>query len=298
MAKPEFVIWTHPWNEAGGGDIALHSLCHRLNALGFSAALWPSNRLRLHGRSKMRFAREWLRYWLRGGWRFDRGPFDNPIARARDLDGAVVVYPEVVAGNPLGVSKAVRWFLHRPGHHTGTVDYGPDDLCFFYVPAFNDSAYDLGSDRWLRVTYLNETYRQTNFGPREGSAYIVRKGAHRIIDRHPPDAICVDDLSHEEKAAVFNSVAVFYSYDPYTLYTLYASLCGCLSVYLPEDGVTLEQWSPAERPPALAYGADDLDYAKRTRTDLVNKVAEDLLEEDEMIRRFARICSEHFAVRS
>lgn len=295
MTKPQFIIWTHPWNETGGGDIALHSLCHRLNLLGFSAALWPSNRLRRHGLSPLRFAREKLRYWLSGGWRFDRGPLDNPIARVRDLQGAVVVYPEVVAGNPLGATRVARWFLHRPGYHTGRAEFGGGELSFYYVPAFNDPAYGLGSDRWLRVTYINPSYRQTNFGAREGACYIVRKGAGRTLDRHPADAIKVDDLSHREKADVFNRTRFFYSYDAYTLYTLYAALCGCVSIFLPEDGVSLEAWSPAERPPGLAYGIDDLAFAEATRVDLVEKVKRDLREEDDMIRRFADACLRHFS---
>lgn len=298
MHKPRFIIWTRPWDEASGGVIALHALCDRLNRLGISAALWPDTKPSLRGRGLLHWLRYAPSYLLRGRRRFDRGPFDSPIAGVHDLQGAVVVYPEVVAANPLGASNVVRWFLHRPAHHTGVADFGPGDLLFFYVPAFDDPAYDLGPDRWLRVTYINQVYRQTNFGPREGAAYIVRKGAHRTLDRHPPGAIRIDDLGHAEKAAVFNRVDTFYSYDPYTLYNLYASLCGCLSVVLPEDGVSLEQWAPAARPPAIAYGVDDLDYARRTRTDLLEKVARDLLEEDDMIRRFARICAGTFAARA
>lgn len=293
--KPRFVIWTPPWDESSGGVIALHTLCHRLNGLGISAALWPDTKPSLRGQGWRHMLRYGPSYALRGARRFAGGPFDGPIARASDLTNAVVVYPEVVAGNPLGARKVARWFLHRPGHHTGVAEFGDADECFFYVPAFDDFAFKLGPERWLRVTYINPAYQRTNDGPRQGAAYIVRKGAHRTLDRHPVGAIRVDEMNHEEKAVVFNRVETFYAYDPYTLYTLYASLCGCTSVFLPEDGVSLEQWSPGERPPGLAYGADDLDYARRTQADLVDKVARDLLDEDAMMLRFAATCEAAFA---
>lgn len=290
------MIWAPPWNETSGGTVALHALCHRLNGLGVPAALWPDSRPLLRRGGILR----WLRYapsWLvRGRSRFGRGPFANPIAKPRDVRRAIIVYPEIVAGNPLGARSVVRWLLHRPGYHGRQIDHSADDLFFFYQPAFNDPAISgAGDDRWLRVMYIHPAYRRTNFGSREGAAFIVRKGADRVLDRHPADAIRIDDLSHEEKAAVFNQVETFHSYDPYTMYSLFASLCGALSIYLPEDGVPVERWSPGGRPPGIAYGPDDLAFAEATRDVQVEKIARDLEDEDEMIRRFVQISEDYFS---
>lgn len=294
MSQPRFIIWAPPWDEASGGVIVLHTLCHRLRQLGIAAALWPSNKPSLRRGGLWRTLRYGLAYLLRGRNRYDRGPFDNPVASSRDLADAVVVYPEIVSGNPLGAAYVARWLLHRPGYHTGVFEHAPGDLIFFYQHAFNDRALSLPPENWLLVTFINPVYRQTNLVLREGAAFIVRKGAHRTLDRHPAGAIQVDGMSHEETAAVFNRVLTFYSYDPYTLFTFYAALCGCTAVVLPEDGVTVEQWFPKGRPFGVAFGLDDLAWAESTRPDLLEKVRRDLLEEDKMIVRFAETCAAHF----
>lgn len=285
-----FIIWTAGWNEAVGGSIALHTLCDRLNRAGTPAALWPDYKP-LPGRGS--WARRII-YALRGKRRFARGPFANPIARTRDLADAVVVYPEIVAGNPLGARRVVRWFLHLPGNHTGRIDYGADDLFFFYAPAFDDPAINHSPDNLLRITYVNPVYAQTNFGARTGACYLVRKGADRILDRHPPDAILIDDLSHEEKAAVFNRTQRLYSYDSYTMYSLYAALCGCTPIVVPVDGVSLTQWWPGERSPGIAYGEDDIAYALETRPGLLERVAKDVEDEDRLVARFIALCRSRF----
>ena len=67
-------------------------------------------------------------------------------------------------------------------------------------------------------------------------------------------------------AEVFNRVRVCISYDAYTMYSAYAAMCGCLSIVVPEEGVSKEKWlpNPADRY-GMAYGFDDLLHAEQTR---------------------------------
>src|SRR5262245_15925260 len=126
-ARPEFIIYAPAFDGTFGGVIVLHLLCHRLNTLGFSSALWP------WGKPTYRhIPREWtsirshVGYYLKARWRgYPGGPFDCSAAvHPHQVKDAIIVYPEIVSGNPLGAPKVVRWFLHKPGYHTGQINYG------------------------------------------------------------------------------------------------------------------------------------------------------------------------------
>lgn len=298
---PVFVIWAPSWDENSGGKIALHTLCARLNQLGYRACLWPNSRplltLNSFRRTKplsifkliTRFVRDYASYLVRGRPSFSFGPFTNVLATRRDLRNSIVIYPEIVSGNPLGAERVVRWCLHRPGHHSGKVNYSASDRFFFYLPEFYDSSLSKEDGNLLKVTYVNEAYKRTNFDPRTGSCFLVRKGLRRSLDRHPADAIQVDDMSHEDRAAVFNSAQYLYSYDRYTFYTIFAVMCGCVPIYLPADDEVEPDIS--ERSNGLAYGVDDVPRAKRTAPALLDWVASFQAEETELIERFVRKCT-------
>lgn len=292
----KFVIAAAPFDDRSGGVIALHLLCRRLTEAGHTALLWPMDRPRLQAWRNPRRYLGWAKYHLTGrGDRFDFGPFPNRLARARDLKDAVVVYPEVVAGNPLRARRVARWLLHKPGFHTGVVDYGPNDLLFHYQDAFHDPAVGGEADDRLTLTWWNEEYRLTNHGERSGSAYLLKKGRDRPIVHDLADSVLVDALSHREKAQAFNRARFFYTYDLYTLYSRYAALCGAVPVVVPMPGVTREQWiARDEERYGLAYGEDDVDWAIATRPRLLEQIAAEQAAESAMLENFVRKCRARF----
>ena len=294
MAERPFVIYAGPFDETMGGVLVLHELCARLNQLGYRASIWPAGK----PASPLRLQPAALPGYLRrGGARgFNRGPNANPLASRADLADGILVYPEIIGANPLGAPRVVRWFLNRPGFFFENVRYGKDDIFFFYNPAFDDPAINPDPDNFLRVTYLHPAYQCNNEGQREGACYIVRKGEGRTLDRHPPEALRIDALSHEEKAAAFNRCACLYSYDPYTFYTTYAAICGCVPIVIPAEGVTKAQWAPdPELALGHAYGEGEVDWARMTRGAMLEMLARRREEEDALVHRFAATCRAHFA---
>jgi len=290
----QFVIWSFSYDETVGGIIALHTLCDRLNEAGVRASIWPHRRppvKALKGwRGLVRYAAYLARDFVDP---FDPGPFPKRIARHRDLKNAIVVYPEVVAGNPLESEKVVRWFLYRPGDHQ--VSYGSNELYFSYNDTFSDASINPNLDNILRVTTIFQAYTQTNFGERTGSCYLVRKNEGRAVDKHPPDSIQIDGLSHEKIAKLFNEKKYFYSYDLYSFYSVYAALCGCISVVIPKPGLSRDEWHPSpDRQLGIAYGTSDIARALATRAALIERMKVERVEEDAQVRMFVEKCFQHF----
>jgi hypothetical protein len=294
MTKPIFIIWAPSFDDSSGGVIALHMLCRRLNEIGEHALIWEPGRPAVTSPLELK---EWLkavRYEVGRTKRlYRRGPFSNPVAKRSDLKDAIVIYPEIVEGNPLGVEKVVRWLLHRPGYHTGQVAYGPHDLYFFYQEAFDDPKLNRFPDNRLTLTWFNEAYTDRGSGERSGTAYLIRKGEGRPIVHDLTDSTCVDHLSHEGRAEVFRRTKYFFTYDLYTMYGLYAALCGCIPVVVPDPALSKEDWTPREADRyGIAYGMDDVAWAIATRNILLERVQQVRQEQDEMVRRFVRRCHE------
>ncbi|MBN2318262.1 MAG: hypothetical protein JXR49_04260 [Acidobacteria bacterium] len=188
------------------------------------------------------------------------------------MKNAVAVYPEIVNGNPLKAKHVVRWFLHKPGFHTGIINYGEKELYFYYQDIFNteEVAGDTNSKLYFNV-YLDNVFRQTNFGDRDGICFIVRKGKNRKIRHDLSKGVVIDSLANHEIASIFNKVQYCISYDPYTFYVRYAAICGCIPVVIPEDGVDKKSWQPVEELTyGIAYGEEDIQSAIDTRNLLID----------------------------
>lgn len=292
----KFIIYTPFYDPDSGGVIVLHKLAQLLKQIGMDVYLW--HEANPYSISSLKQLERKLRYWRR---RFTQphlftSPYSLPLARKEDVQDAIVLYPEVVAGNPLKAKRVVRWLLYKAGEHTGVIDYSPDDLFFYYLKEYDYPKLNRFPDNQLFVAeYFSDIYRQTNFGPRHGSCFMVRKGKNRVHDRHPSDAIQVDGLSHKEIAECFNRCEYFFSYDLYTMYSTYASICGCKSVVIPIEGISMEKWHVApEGRFGVAYGIDDVPRAEATRENMLKQMR--LLENNNVVsvKFFIKRCGEFF----
>lgn len=279
-------IYTYPYDENTGGIIALHRLCHVINTVTEHKAFlvshkWPHpffKRLRYKIKKKNLLA-------IKEGW-------NTPIWSKGSLSkNAVVIYPEVVEGNPLGIQHVVRWFLHQPGFHTGKIHYGLNELYFKFNSAIHDFHRDsctVASNELKVIYYPIDTYVNKGLKRDIDCCYMVRKGTDKP-QIHPEDAICLDGKSHSEIAAIFNRAKRFISYDDYTAYSLFAVLAGCESVVVPTEGVGLTDWySQVSDRYGLAYGLSDeqLSWAQQTQA----KVLEYIVSEHQKVEQCVAQC--------
>lgn len=269
-----FVVCTSEFDANSGGVVCLHALSDCLAELGHSVFLAPLiNEIGWDFFSPVESMREVTRLYRAGMRKPRASPYGraNPvnIFKARQLakDGAFFVYPELILGNPYGASKVIRWLLHYPMYHSRAINWSVGD----WVIRFNDAIPKLvlpgvnfmgGTLKVVR--YPVEVYSSKKRTKRSGSAYLIRKGANKS-PIHPPNAICIDGLTHEEAAEVLGGVEKFYSYDVYTAYSYLAVVAGTLSIVVPDPDRSLEEWYPSvEDRWGLAYGEDMAEWALST----------------------------------
>ena len=261
-----FIIYAPSYKEDSGGIIVLHKLCHMLNEMGHKAYLWPD---RIGSRSSI-----WklIRNYLKPKKYITDCDFYTPIAGPSTLnENSVVIYAETVPGNPLKASKVVRWLLHKPGFHTGVAEYGKGELIFAFDDYCIEPGYGIDAANKLFVLALNKAYNMDGVeAHRSGACYMMRKGKGRTLVHDTDDAILVDGLNHQEMAEVFKKSKYFYCYDEATLYSQYAALCGCVSVVIPENYESRDDW--VESKPSfkygVAYGLNDFEHAIATQNEV------------------------------
>ena len=277
-----YVICAPSFSEENGGSMFLHALADGLNALGETAAISPMPPIRRPPlRTRLRRA-----FQSRPPFRLSGAPGTRLARRADLLATPSVVYPEVVLGNPLRARNVVRWLLYRPGLRN-PYRFGPDELFFAASEACDLPDITGGAPR-LFLWQRHPAYRDHGRTDRAGACFLVRKGDAKPRIPETEGAIQIDGLSHEEVAQVFNRCDTFYSYDEATMYSLYAALCGCLSIVVPGRFASHDDYT-VQRPIArygVSYGFDHLDHARATAGLVPGNLAALQAEGQESLRAF------------
>jgi hypothetical protein len=79
------------------------------------------------------------------------------------------------------------------------------------------------------------------------------------------------------------------------MYSVYAAMCGCIPVIIPEEGVSIEEWqSVEENRYGMAYGFEGIEYALKTRNLLLQKLQRQEDESNKSVIRFVETCKAYF----
>ena len=271
-------------------------LVHTLNALGEDASVWPWYRDPRPGPlSLVNAVRRKPRLLLGAGRRYCNPDLNTPLAEYSDLrPDSIVVYPETTLGNPLGATNIARWLLYKPGVQD-PFRFTADEM-FFRVGEICDIPEITGGARDLVLWQRNPVYRDLGRKDRQGACYIVRKGSEKARIPETRDAVCIDDMPHEQVAQLFNSCRTFYSYDEATFYSLFAALCGCDSIVIPGMYGSRQEWTSEHEicRYGVAYGLDDIEHARRTRHLVEGQLAEKEAEGVQSVERFVTATQDRF----
>ena len=216
--KINIVMYTPPYNDKCGGIMVMHYFCKLINEKyndKFCAKLFMYNNLTY------------------------KNPFCNQFARIDEInDNTIVIYPEIVSGNPLHAKNVVRWILLELGIEMPLDHYkkwSESDIIYHWE----------NIDKQLCCPFYNKIFTNKNVEKREKTCYLVKKGPliHKNIHYiHPENSICIDNLSLQEKANIFNECTFFYTYDPNTAYIIFSAACGCIPIIYPMEGVSEEDY--------------------------------------------------------
>lgn len=299
--------------QSAGGPIVLHALCKYINELGYDAKIFYNKSWEYKEDQKCRYWFEWFRQTIHDALRCFRakalkqkspklnGYIDESVKGCPRKylpfidDDTVVIYPEIMYGNPLKARNVVRWFLYHNRFDDSA--YGENDLFVCYREVFND--WRLNPNGYVLQTpyYDLERYIQKNFGERTGKCYILRKGKNRIDCPSYVDGIIIDDLSENDKVRVFNECEYCISYDTQTAYATIAALCGCISIVIPEIGKNKSDYKGANEVSygvAWGFSEEEIAFAKKTRNKIVSMYEELNKNSIDSTRKFIRYCENYF----
>ena len=283
--RKKIVIYAYKLDYKVGGIVALHNLAKDLLSSEYDIYIYP-----IEGKGY-------------------KNEFCNNFAKLIDIDDStIVVYPEVIEGNPLKAKKVVRWLLCDLGIHCSKDIYktwSTTDLVFHFS-TFNAN-YDPFKINYLYTIWIDPKVKNLK-QKRSGSCYLYKKASlfHKNIKLiHPKNSLLIDNLNYEEIIKVFNKKEYFYCYDPYSFYNSIAALCGCIPIIYPIAGITKLNWLKTlakfqpylkthENFPGISYGIDDILYAKKTIKN-VEKVYSEVVEYGKKsVDNFLSIVSDYF----
>lgn len=313
MKKLKYIIVSP--TSGSGGAIALHALCKCLNDLGEKATMFYPDSFHMNLRNDIfsqcysatkKIVKKLLGKVSKKARR--RYPVSGPIPCPttyfpRINKNTIVVYPEIIHGNILGAKNVVRWLLwHNRTYKTENgkcIGYDKNDLFFCYREVFND--YELNPEcRKLHVASFDfETYKRYNFGERKGKCYIIRKGSFRSDLPREFDGPIIDALSEKEKVKFFNECEYCISYDTQTTYSQIASLCGCVSVIIPEPKKTRADYRHEEPYYGVAFGlsAEEIKFASETQGRVQEQFETIIADSLSETQTFIDECEAYFALR-
>jgi len=210
------------------GGITVHfELCRILNELGVNAKIKSQYK---------------TQNYICNNYYDNDFPVDN---------NCVVIYGEMIEGNPLNAKNVVRWILApiEVFSSMNTVNtWGKNDLVYYFnmenkfslFPERVGSVYKL-----LSTLHVNPSIQNYNL-EKKGTCYSLRKyHMHKdgINVMHYNDSFEITyNHSQEECIEIFNKHEYFISYDPLTFLNTIAALCGCVSIVHPIKGLTKQQW--------------------------------------------------------
>jgi len=164
-----------------------------------------------------------------------------------DIGDSIVIYPEIVSGNPFGAKKVVRWALNNPGLLGGDSVYPDEEMVFVYDPqrleiVSQAVSAPLGPERvlWTGLIDPSVIYPDPAVAKTIDCSFTHKGRALRARFPLPEgDIPAIEALTPTMDALgeTLRRTRILYSYDHYSNILREAVLCGCEVRTIGDDGV-------------------------------------------------------------
>ena len=253
-----------------GTCIVSHYLCHRINTLTNAKAKIISQSPQASSPPKASRS-------------FNTPALANSFV-GNELVNAVVVYVQSRYGyNPWNASRFVHWALYWPDR-TGLLpsSYPVEGATMCYFGAYCDSVATehpvmrhwepLVNPPLLTAVHVPKEMKDAKKGNRNGTVYY-----HNPKHRYHSKALRIgpqygsrlpDGLNPYFLAETFNRIKTFYSFDPLSLYNVFAALCGANVIVVPVTGLNADSFrslSPYYKY-GIAYGSEPTEMEQMQKT--------------------------------
>jgi len=184
----------------------------------------------------------------------------------------ILVYSEIIPGNPMGANTVVRYVLSFPGEIAGDKTFAANETVFGYSSVLAAAA---GAPSRVLLIPVSDASVYTPGAARErrGSCFYAMK--YRIVHGGKPLPVTADsveitrDLPDSQKPAeiaeLFRNAEVFYTYEN-TALALEAALCLCPTVFLPNPWLTSVIGGEEFGLNGYAWGTDPAEIARAKAT--------------------------------
>jgi hypothetical protein len=257
-SNPYYIV-APSYTKYSAGISVLHLLCHHLNMKGY-----PSFIINL---------KVGIEPKTRPGLVTPILDKDTAEFHIQNKKNPIVIYPDVINGNPLNANCIVRYLLNYAGLLGGDSSFEPNDMIFSYTKKI---AQDGNTDQVLFMPISNTDifYPLEDQPVRKGSCFYASKykNFHKgaLFDITKDSIEITRNLSNsqttQEVADLLRKSEIFYAYEDTSLITE-AILCGCPVVLIKNkffDGETLAKHELGIEGCSKDSDPKNIEYAKQT----------------------------------
>jgi hypothetical protein len=260
--NPYYVV-SHPYTRVSAGIRSLHLLCHSLNLSGFPAYMVFIGEESLTA-SESATEPDLLTPIL-----------TQRVARKHFQSGLtpIMVYPEIISGNPFDSPCVVRYVLNFPGLLGGDASFPEGEMCFGYSKTLAETTGYPENVLFIPASDTRVFYPPEKEYARQGSCFYAtkyqREHKGKLFDITSNSIEITSRLptsqTPEEIAEIFRKSEVFYTYEN-TALAIEATLCGCPAVFLPNPHLKSIIASNELGQDGIAWGSEpaEVERAKAT----------------------------------
>ncbi|OIQ92727.1 hypothetical protein GALL_253300 [mine drainage metagenome] len=252
-----YYIVAPPYTRFSAGVKSLHLLCHSLNRRGYQAYMVIDPDVPVGVAA------------LSPSLTTPRLTQDLAEAHQRDGRRPIVVYPEVIPGNPMNAPVVVRYVLNFPGLLGGDKTYAPEEIVFGYSAVLAEAAGCPENVLFIPTSNSRIFHPPQAESARSGTCFYAKK--YKLL--HPNSLLpqtresleITTEQSPEEMAAIFSRSELIYCYEN-TAVALEAALCGCPAVFLPNQHLSSIIGAQELGADGFAWGDDPAEIARAKET--------------------------------